>query len=232
MGTHASIGVYAPQYKGYITRTTIFDGSLDGKGIALAQRFTTYTEARALVEDDAVWRSFIGDYEAKYNTAGWRIEREAPEFFFRWDRWWHTPLDLGTTNSHDAIMPLRLHFALCKSIPWDDPEWVRRIGQIEDLLAPAVSPDETPMPTPGPSSVVAQAAGEGGGLRERLARLVADGLPVTLAYHPDADPGDGSGWSVEVGDRHAYGQLEDALTRATGPFSVWNESKSMDLGEG
>ena len=91
---------------------------------------------------------------------------------------------------------------------------------------------ESPVPTPGPSSVVAQAAGEGGGLRERLARLVADGLPVTLAYHPDADPGDGSGWSVEVGDRHAYGQLEDALTRATGPFSVWNESKSMDLGEG
>ena len=92
---------------------------------------------------------------------------------------------------------------------------------------------------PGPSPTLpdapdgtSQRVGEGGGLRERLARLVADGMPVTLAYHPDADPGDGSGWSVEVGDRHEYGQLEDALDRATGPFSVWNESKLMDLGEG
>ena len=43
-----------------------------------------------------------------------------------------------------------------------------------------------------------------------LLLATADGLPVVLAYHPDADPGDGSGWSLEISDRHHYGTL-DAL---------------------
>ena len=38
--------------------------------------------------------------------------------------------------------------------------------------------------------------------------------PVEVCYHPDADPGDGSGWAVVVGDRRFYGQLVDALAEA------------------
>jgi hypothetical protein len=38
--------------------------------------------------------------------------------------------------------------------------------------------------------------------------------PVTIAYHPDADPGDDSGWAVEVGDRPTRGTLWDALCAA------------------
>ena len=50
-------------------------------------------------------------------------------------------------------------------------------------------------------------------------RLLSDygrehGVPVELCYHPDADPGDGSGWSILVGDMHYYGDPVDALTRA------------------
>jgi hypothetical protein len=49
-------------------------------------------------------------------------------------------------------------------------------------------------------------------LRTHLLALIADGCtPVELAYHPDADPGDGSGWSLLVGDRHAYGSLDTLL---------------------
>lgn len=36
---------------------------------------------------------------------------------------------------------------------------------------------------------------------------------VTLAYHEDADPGDGSGWCIEVGDRRFYGHLAANLRR-------------------
>lgn len=38
--------------------------------------------------------------------------------------------------------------------------------------------------------------------------------PLELAYHPDADPGDGSGWAVLHGDRYHYGDLLDALRSA------------------
>lgn len=51
-------------------------------------------------------------------------------------------------------------------------------------------------------------------LLERLSGYV--GTHLTIAYHPDADPGDGSGWSVEVGDRHTYGTAREALERAVG----------------
>lgn len=52
-------------------------------------------------------------------------------------------------------------------------------------------------------------------LLDALRAHVGDG-PLTIAYHPDADPGDGSGWSVEVGDRHEYGTAREALERAVG----------------
>lgn len=38
-------------------------------------------------------------------------------------------------------------------------------------------------------------------------------LPLELCYHPDADPGDGSGWAVLLGDRWGHGALEAALER-------------------
>lgn len=43
-------------------------------------------------------------------------------------------------------------------------------------------------------------------------RLGADVL--TLAYHCDADPGDGSGWCLEVNDRSRYGALADIIAEA------------------
>lgn len=49
-------------------------------------------------------------------------------------------------------------------------------------------------------------------LRERC-----PGYPITLSYHPDADPGDGSGWVIEVGEVTYYadgtrdGVLREAL---------------------
>ena len=52
-------------------------------------------------------------------------------------------------------------------------------------------------------------------LLQRLATYGRDhGVPVELCYHPDADPGDGSGWSVLIGDRYYYGEPVDALTTA------------------
>jgi len=52
-------------------------------------------------------------------------------------------------------------------------------------------------------------------LADILTRLVAaNPTPFAVAYHPDADPGDGSGWSVEYGDRHAYGHIDEALAAA------------------
>ena len=44
--------------------------------------------------------------------------------------------------------------------------------------------------------------------------------PITLAYHPDADPGDGSGWAVEVGDRTWCGDLVEAMRRHLRPTGV------------
>lgn len=50
-------------------------------------------------------------------------------------------------------------------------------------------------------------------LETLIAHCVAEGLTCTLCYHPDADPGDGRGWSVEVGDRtkHGDGSLDGAV---------------------
>lgn len=53
-------------------------------------------------------------------------------------------------------------------------------------------------------------------LLNALRSHVGPGTPITISYHPDADPGDGSGWSVEVGDRHTYGTARQALERAVG----------------
>lgn len=53
-------------------------------------------------------------------------------------------------------------------------------------------------------------------LLDDLRAHVGTGTPLTIAYHPDADPGDGSGWSIEVGDRHEYGTAREALERAVG----------------
>ncbi|HLD90186.1 MAG TPA: hypothetical protein VI911_04100 [Patescibacteria group bacterium] len=41
----------------------------------------------------------------------------------------------------------------------------------------------------------------------------ANRLPLELLYHPDADPGDGSGWAVTLGDRTMYGALDEAAGR-------------------
>lgn len=42
-------------------------------------------------------------------------------------------------------------------------------------------------------------------------------MAIALCYHPDADPGDGSGWCVEVVDvGRWYGALDEALQRAVG----------------
>ena len=46
--------------------------------------------------------------------------------------------------------------------------------------------------------------------------------PITLAYHPDADPrdGSGSGWAVEVGDRTLWGDLVEAMREHLGAAGV------------
>lgn len=52
-------------------------------------------------------------------------------------------------------------------------------------------------------------------------RARCPGYTITLCYHPDADPGDGSGWVVEVGEITYYadgtrdGVLREALDRRT-----------------
>lgn len=51
-------------------------------------------------------------------------------------------------------------------------------------------------------------------LRLEQLRKACPELPITLAYHPDADPGDGSGWALEVGDHNTYGQADEILARA------------------
>ena len=37
---------------------------------------------------------------------------------------------------------------------------------------------------------------------------------VGLLYHPDADPGDGSGWSLEFDGEFIFGSLEQIATKA------------------
>ena len=52
-------------------------------------------------------------------------------------------------------------------------------------------------------------------LFQRLAAYGREhGTPIELCYHPDADPGDGSGWSILVGDRNYYGDPVTALVEA------------------
>ena len=42
-------------------------------------------------------------------------------------------------------------------------------------------------------------------------RVLHPDSPVSLSYHPDADPGDGAGWCLEVGDWRTYGSLDAVL---------------------
>ena len=42
---------------------------------------------------------------------------------------------------------------------------------------------------------------------ELLYALSVAGRIVELCYHPDADPGDGSGWALTLDDRTTYGTL-------------------------
>ena len=51
-------------------------------------------------------------------------------------------------------------------------------------------------------------------LLEQMRAAVGEGVPLSVEYHPDADPGDGSGWLVMIGDCHYYGSAEEALTKA------------------
>ncbi len=54
-------------------------------------------------------------------------------------------------------------------------------------------------------------------IADMIARLRAlyPAHPITIAYHPDADPGDGSGWCVEVEEvGRTYGHLAAALQQA------------------
>ncbi len=46
-----------------------------------------------------------------------------------------------------------------------------------------------------------------------LHAVTGSGLPVELCYHPDADNGSGRGWSVLIGDRTTYGDLDAMLAR-------------------
>ncbi len=53
-------------------------------------------------------------------------------------------------------------------------------------------------------------------LETLVCHCVATGLILEIVYHPDADPGDGRGWSVTVGDKHHHGDgsLDGAVTAA------------------
>lgn len=53
-------------------------------------------------------------------------------------------------------------------------------------------------------------------LLERLLGYVGADTPLTISYHPDADPGDGSGWCVEAGDMTTFGTAAEALRSAVG----------------
>lgn len=54
------------------------------------------------------------------------------------------------------------------------------------------------------------------GLRETLQAIQTQHptCPIGIYYHPDADPGDGSGWCLEVGDTRSYGSLVDVIVEA------------------
>ena len=39
---------------------------------------------------------------------------------------------------------------------------------------------------------------------------------LTIEYMADADPGDGAGWTVCIGDRYTYGTALDALRKGVG----------------
>jgi hypothetical protein len=54
------------------------------------------------------------------------------------------------------------------------------------------------------------------GLRETLQAIQTQHptCPIGIYYHPDADPGDGSGWCLEVGDTRSYGSLVDVIVDA------------------
>jgi hypothetical protein len=47
-----------------------------------------------------------------------------------------------------------------------------------------------------------------------LRTALGDPDVLDIGYHVDADPGDGSGWCVCVGDTHAYGSVEVAMRSA------------------
>lgn len=42
------------------------------------------------------------------------------------------------------------------------------------------------------------------------------GISIGIYYHPDADPGDGSGWCLEVGDTRSYGSLVEVVAAIAG----------------
>jgi hypothetical protein len=46
-----------------------------------------------------------------------------------------------------------------------------------------------------------------------LHAVTGSGLPVELCYLPDADDGTGRGWSVVIGDRATFGDLDTMLAR-------------------
>ncbi len=50
-------------------------------------------------------------------------------------------------------------------------------------------------------------------LRQLAVYGLANDVPVELMYHPHADPGDGSGWALTIGDRTTYGTLDDCEAR-------------------
>ena len=47
-----------------------------------------------------------------------------------------------------------------------------------------------------------------------LRALATSGLPVELCYHPSADPGDGTGWVLVIGETHNYGGLDVLVAHA------------------
>ena len=54
----------------------------------------------------------------------------------------------------------------------------------------------------------------------------ANRLPLELLYHPDADPGDGSGWAVTLGDRTLYGALHEVCGRLL-DGRTWDEMPAV-----
>jgi hypothetical protein len=51
---------------------------------------------------------------------------------------------------------------------------------------------------------------------DALLRMARCGLPIAVVYHPDSDPGDGTGWCGEVGDWHTYGSLGSVIAAMEG----------------